>query len=266
MPKLKLQFGEVEAEESIPQMEAVAEAIEAEGIFGERGSFRGVSMESDGQEYVVDDDYIFVRFYSEISQEQSQFTDDGEVTSKPNYIARVMHFLLTRDGQYAFESTDGVHEEDALDYLIGEDTFEYQFTTDTYRRFTWEQMHRFYDQAFRVREVNLTEVGMEEAELDDDLSARVDEMAGDVVRADFSTGQEDNNLQSPPMVDALAESSKIKYVRMKDSENNIQEANQSGRYVFSYPADLDLEGKAERVRDILRTVTDELEFGGDPED
>jgi hypothetical protein len=267
MPSLKLRFGEVEAEESIPQMEAVAEAIERAGIFGQEGSLRGVSMESDATQYVVGEDYIFLRFAKQVEREQQDFNEEGEVVPTSNSLARIMHFMLTRSGDYAFESVDGVHEEDALEYLIGEDGFEYQFTANTYTRFTWEQMRQFYEDAFRVRGLKLSDVAMDEDGLDrigEDLRQKVEEAADDVVRMEVSTGQEDNNLQSPGIIDAFAQASDVKKVRIKDHEGNIQTVNQSGRYEFSYSSDLNLEEKGERVRSILETVNRDFEFGGTP--
>lgn len=256
MPKAKYRFGEVEATEGIPPMDAVAEKIEENGIFGYEGDRRGASLESDGDEYVVGDDYIFVRFVQEVTEERREI-DEGEVVIGEGNIARIMRFLLTRDGDYAYESTSGVYDSDALDYLIGEDSFEIGFECNRYNRFTREQMWDFYDSAFRIRGLKLEEISeldRDDADVDSDVEEYVNDAGEDTIRAEFSTGSRDNNLKASDIVDGFAQQSEINYIRMKDSEGQINEAYQSGRYVYSYPADLSLEEQGERARQVLRDV------------
>lgn len=258
MPKAKFRFGEVETTEGIPPIEAIVDELESNGVFGGTGEWRGVLMEGSGEEYHVGDDYLFIRFYKEVAREQSEFTDEGDVIVDENGIARVMRFLLARDGDYAFESTDGVYADDALDYLIGDDSFEIGFESNDYNRFSREQMNSFYERAFRVRGLELEEIGEHESDgsINSNIADHIERAGENAVRVDASTGQRDNDLKAPGIIDGFARLSQIKYIRMKDSEGQIQEVNRSGRYTFSYPADLDLAGQATRVRDIMSTVVD----------
>ncbi|MFC4438272.1 MULTISPECIES: hypothetical protein [Natrialbaceae] len=254
MPKAKYRFGEVETTEGIPPMDAIAEEID--GIYGYEGEKRGVSVESSEDEYVVGDDYIFARFVQEVTEERREI-EEGEVVIGEGNIARIMRFLLTRDGDYAYESTSGVYDDDALEYFIGEDSFEIGFECNRYNRFTREQMWDFYESAFRVRGMKLEEIAeldRDEADVDSDVEEHVEDAGEDTIRAEFSTGSRDNNLKSPDIVDGFAQQSEIDYIRMKDSEGQINEAYQSGRYVYSYPADLSLEEQAERTRQVLSDV------------
>jgi hypothetical protein len=260
MPKAKFRFGELETDEGIPSMDAVAEVMEANGIFGPPGDQRGVQPRTDSDEYIVGDDYIFIRFVKEVTEERKEI-DGNEVTIGDSHIARIMRCLLTRNGSYAFETTSGVYDKDAIDYLIGDDSQEFgiDFECNPYNRFTREQMREFYEQSFRVRGLKLEEIGevdSEESSVEKNIANYVDRAGENAVRAEFSTGSQDNNLAAPGIIDGFARLSEVKYIRMKDSEGQIREANRNGRYTFSYPADLDLMDQAERVRDILSTVTD----------
>ncbi|WP_066413176.1 hypothetical protein [Halorubrum aethiopicum] len=260
MPKIKLRFGEAQADESIPPLETLAEEVERNGIFGTTGNRRGVSMESEGEEYTIGDDYIYLRYVHEVTEERKEI-DEGEVVIGEGNIARIMRFLLTQDGSYAYESTSGVYDDNALEYLIGDDSFEIDFQCNRYNRFTREQMKEFYEGAFRVRGLKLDEIGDRDEEntsIDSDVAGHVDRAGESVVRAEFSTGQQDNNLQGPPIVDGFARLSEVDYLRMKNAEGQINEAYQSGRYTISHPADIDLDQEGERVRDVLSSVTDGL--------
>ncbi|WP_240150002.1 hypothetical protein [Haloarcula sp. JP-Z28] len=260
MPKLKLRFGEVETDESIPSMDAIAQEIDSNGIFGYEGERRGVSTEADDAQYDVGDDYIFARFVGEVTEERKEISD-GIVSIGESNIARVMRFLLTRDGSYAFETTSGVYDEDALDYLIGEDSFDIDFQCNRYNRFTREQMKEFYTSSFRVRGVQIEEIGDRQPDnhsVQQDVAEYVENAGENAVRAVFSTGSQDNNLKGAEIVDGFSRLSDVNYIRMKDSEGQISEANSSGRYVMSHPADLTIPEQGERVRDVMSTVTSGL--------
>lgn len=258
MPKTKLRFGEVEADEGIPQMGAIKDQMEDNGLFGPSGDQHGVAMRSEGEEYVVGDDYIFIRYVQEIQQEQPEI-DDGDVVMGENDIARTMRFLLTRDGTYAYESKQGVYDSDALEYLIGEDSFEIEFTCERYSRFKREQMNEFYEQAFRVRGLKVEDIGeLEDSSVDSEIAEEVEEAGDQSVRAVFSSGQKDNDLPMSEIIDGFGRLSDVNYIRLRDSEGQISEINRNGRYTFSYPADLELEGQAERTKEIVSTLTDGL--------
>ncbi|MFC4551757.1 MULTISPECIES: hypothetical protein [Halorussus] len=187
MPKAKFRFGELEADEGIPSMDAIAEVVEGNGIFGPTGDQRGVQLRTDSDEYVVGDDYIFIRFVKEVTEERKEI-DGNEVTIGDSHIARIMRFLLTRDGSYAFETTSGVYDKDAIDYLIGEDSDEFgiDFQCDQYNRFTREQMREFYEQSFRVRGLKLEDIGerdSEETSVEEDIADHVDRAGENAVRA-----------------------------------------------------------------------------------
>ena len=268
MPKIKLKFGEVEADESIPSMDAIAQEIDGNGIFGYQGDRRGVSTRAEDPQYGVGEDYIFIRYVQEVSEERKQI-EDGDITFGETDIARIMRFLLTRDGTYAYESTSGVYDDDALEYLIGEDSFGIDFTCDRYNTFTREQMRSFYDRAFRVRGLKIEEIARREPDehsFNDDLVNHVENIGESAVRAVFSTGSQDNNLKGPEVIDGLARFSDLDYIRMKDSEGQIQEAYENGRYQFSHPADMNIPEQGERVRDIMESVIDGLEHEEEEED
>lgn len=260
MPKIKLRFGEVEADESIPSMDAIAQEVEDNGIFGYTGEQRGVPVEAQDPQYDVGEDYIFANFVSEVTEERKEISD-GVVSIGETHIARVMRFLLTRDGTYAYESTAGVYDDDALEYLIGEDSFDIDFQCNRYNRFTREQMEEFYESSFRVRGMQLQDIGERQENgqgLDNSVTEYVEGAGESTVRAEFSTGSQDNNLKSSDIVDGFARLSDLDFVRMKDSEGQVREAYQSGRYVMNYPADLTIPEQGERVRDVLSTVTSGL--------
>ena len=260
MPKIKLQVGEVQAEEMIPSFDAIASEIDSNGIFGYVGDRHGVAVESDEDEYSIGEDYIYMRYVQEVTEERKQI-EDGEVTIGDGNIARIMRFLLTRDGEYAYESTSGVYDNHALEYLIGEDSFEIDFTCDRYNRFTRDQMREFYQRAFRVRGFKIDEIGDRDGEsvsVSSEVQDYVEDAGESAVRAVFSTGTQDNSLESPDMIDGFARLSSLNYIRMKDSEGQINEAHQNGRYTIRYPADLDLDQQGEIVRGVLESVTDGL--------
>lgn len=260
MPKVKYRFGELETDETIPPVDAIADQIESNGLFGATGNQRGVQLRSSGVEYVTGDDFVFMRFVKEVSQEQQQI-QSGEVVFGENQIARIMRFLLTRDGDYVYESTQGVYDDDAVDYLIGEDSFEIGFRTNTYSQFSEEQMRRFYTDAFRVRGLKIKDVGgadEDDVSVEPEIKDQVDRAGENLERGEFSTGQHDNDLKAPEIVDGFARLSQLDYIRAKDDEGQIQEINRNGRYVHSYPADLDLMSQAERARELLTTLTSDM--------
>lgn len=261
MPKVKYQFGEIETTEGIPPVDTIAEKVEDNGIFGATGNQRGVPINSEVEDdYVVGEDYIFVRYIQEV-EENRQEIKDGDIVFGSANIARFMRFLLTRGGSYAYESTAGVYDSDAVDYLIGDDAFEIGFDCNRYSRFTAEQMANFYDDAFRVRGLKLNDIGTRDADsssVDSDVANYVGSAGESTVRAVFSTGQQDNDLSGPGIIDGFARLSDINYIRMRDAEGAIKEANKSGRYTISHPSDEDLEYQAEQVREAVASLREGL--------
>jgi len=127
-------------------------------------------------------------------------------------------------------------------------------------------MQEFYERAFRARGLKLENIGSEDSDsVDSGIEAHVSSAGESTVRAEFSTGQQDNNLKGPDIIDGFARLSEVDYIRMKNSEGQINEAYQSGRYTITYPADLDIHQQGERVRDVLSSVTAGLSYeeGGD---
>ncbi|ADJ14838.1 hypothetical protein C497_05677 [Halalkalicoccus jeotgali B3] len=238
-------------------METIADEVENNRIFGKTGSQHGVAMSSSEEEYTIGDDYIFARYVHEVPQERTEISD-GEVVLAEGNVARIMHFLLTRDGDYAYESVDRVYDDHALEYFIGDDSFEIDFECNRYNRFTRDQMREFYSNAFRVRGMKLKEIGERDrngTSVSDEVADYIENAGENTVRSEFSTGQKDKNLKGPDIIDGFGQLSEIDYIRIKDSEGEINEAYNDGRYTMSYSTDTNLSDLGGKVRDTISTVT-----------
>lgn len=260
MPKIKLRFGSVNADETIPPVDAIAEDVEERNLVGGLGNWHGVDVMADGDQYVTGDDYIFLRYKGELTQEREEFDEEGNTGMRERHLPKIMHFLLTRDGEYAFESKTGVSDKRALEYLVGEEShFEIPINPSRYGNFTRDQMEEFYENTFSVRGLKAKEIGEDES---DDVSGNVEELVSELGEpADWlevSTGSDYNNLGTARLTNGFARLSDIKKVRGLDSESELRVAQANGRFSFSHPPDADLEELGERTRAILEEVLDGL--------
>lgn len=256
-------MGEVEAEESLPNLEALEQEAESAGIQGGRGN------RSYAEEIVKTDDYLYLYFTQEVTEERRQFVEgedeeDVEVDVDDAHFARSMRFLLRDDNHYAFQSTRGVYGEDAIDYILHDTEV---LGLDCTRRETFPQdwMQSFYESTYSIRKVKMDDVGEVEGEdIDENLVELVEEAGEPAERAVFSTSGRDNNLRTASLINALVGMSDLNKVSGKDAEGNLTKLNQRGRLTFSYPADLDHEGQAERMYEATERILGQVDDDPEP--
>lgn len=261
MPKVKLRFGSVNADETIPPVDAIAEDIEDKNMKGGVGEWHGVDVMADGQHYTTGEDYIFLRYKTSYTREQEEFVDeDGNTDMRERYLPKTMRFLLTREGEYAFESKQGVSDTNALDYLLGEEShFEIPISPSRYGNFTRDQMQEFYENTVSVRGLKTKKMGEDDSDaISDEVTSLVSEFGEPAEWAEFSTGDNYENLSTASLTDGFAHLSDIKKVRGLDSEGELRIAEDNGRFTLSHPSDADLGDVGERTHAVLEEVIDGL--------
>lgn len=253
MPQSKIRVGEVEAEEMLPSIDALAEMADDAGIQGGRGNRRYA------EEIEVDEngDYLYLFFTKEVEEERRMFhgdeeeedPEDIEIETDSAFFARSMRFILRDDGYYVFESTRGVSGRDAIEYIFNDhEAIGLEF--NRFETFPPSWMRSFFDRTPLIRKVRLKDIGeLEEIEdeVDDDLLELVQDAGGPAERIEFSTSGRDNDLAAADIIKAFADLSDIDFVNGKDANNELTKLNQSGRLTFSYPADLEHLEYAERM-------------------
>lgn len=250
-------FGEIQTDESLPPLDTIAEQVKESGLIEQGGKLLGIQERSDSDEYYVSDDYFFVRYVKEVSENHPKI-DDGKIQIGENTPARTMRFLLTQDGKYVCESTSQIEDNDALEYLIGKYSLEIDFECDRKNRFEPKRMKRFYDTAWKVRGLKLKKKNdiVDDADLDADIAKQIKNARNVAVRAEFSTEQQDESLQRADIIDGFVELFDIHEVRRKDASGNIHTICYNGRYNIRYPSKLDLQQQSEEIYDVLLSITD----------
>jgi len=259
MPQVKLRLGKVESEESLPNLEALKEEAEAAGVQGDRGNRRYA------EQIVQTEDYLYLYYTQEVTEERKQFIEeeDGEeevsVDYDDTFLARSMRFLLRADGFYAFQSKQGVYGEDAIKYILHDQEI---LGLDCTRRETFpdDWMQSFYESTHNIRKVKLTDIAESDAEgLSDNIVELVSGAGDPAERVVFSTSGRDNNLRTSDLINGFAGMSDLNFVSGRDAEGEITKLNQSGRLTFSYPANLDHEGQAQRIYEATNRILGNLD-------
>lgn len=256
MPEIKMYFGEIQTDRSLPSLEKIAEQVEKNGLIEKDGTLLGIQEGSDRDEYYVSDEYFFVRYVKEVSENHPKI-DDGKIQIGENTPARTMRFLLTRNGKYVCESTSQVEDNDALEYLIGENPSGIDLECDRKNQFDSERMEQFYDTAWKICGLKLKrkngivcDVGL------DDIEKYVRNASDVAVRAEFSTEQQDKNLRQSDIIDGLAKAFNIHKVRKRDESGNIHTIFQGGKYSIRYPSKLDIQQQSKVIYNVLLSQTD----------
>jgi hypothetical protein len=251
-------MGEVESDESLLGLEALKQEAENAGIQGGRGDRRYA------EEIVQTDDYLYLHYTQEVTEERRQFIegedeDDVAVDYDDTFVARSMRFLLRDDNYYAFQSTQGVYGEDAIKYILHDQEI-IGLDCSRIETFPEDWMHSFYDRTHNIRKVKLDDIAKKDGDkLDDDLEEYVSGAGEPTERVVLSTAGQDNNLRTSDLVNGFVEMSDLNYVGGKDAEGQLTKLNQSGRLTFSYPANLDHEGQAERIYQATERILGNVE-------
>lgn len=246
MPRVTLRFGEILSDQDgIPPVREIAESVKEKGIYGYEGERRGA------EEYVFGDDYVYMRFVKEVPETVSTLNDEDNIVQTEEYFARVMRFLLLADGTYAFESRRGISDKDALEYIFEDFTVNFDF--ERYSSLNLDQMRKFYKTRRQIKKVKVKNIGKREPNPhwpDEKITELVQETGEETDNSEFSVGRKDNNLKSVELINkGFARLSDLPYIKAKDSEGDVQVLRDSGRFGYTYPADLDSEEQSQRIRD-----------------
>ena len=246
MPQIKLRMGEVDAEEMLPNLQALEQKAKNARIQGGRGNRRYA------EEIERTEDYLYLFFVKEVSEERKQFIegadeDDVSLDFDDTFFARSMRFLLREDKKYAFQSTRGVYGEDAIDYIL-HDTDVMGLDCSRKETFPSEWMESFYNSTHSIRKVKLKDTGENASDdVNENIADLIEEVGGPTERTIFSTAGRDSNLRGSTLIDSLVKMSDLKFVSGMDAEGELTKLNQTGRLTFSYPANLDHAMQAERM-------------------
>lgn len=268
MPEIKVRVGELEVDEPLPGISALAEAAREAGFKPGSNGLRYAEEVEEGE------NYLYLYYTQDVTEERRQFLiedeeeevdeeideDQADIRLSNQNFARSMRFLLRDDGYYAFQSTTGVSGEHAIEYVLEEFDIS-QFECERRENFPPDWMSSFYSSAHSIRKVKLKNIGDREEETDevDDSVFELVEGAGEpTVLSTFSTSGRDNNLRTSTIIDAFVRLSDIKFVSARTIEDEIEKLNRTGRLTIRYPADLDHEGQASRMYEatekILRNI------------
>lgn len=263
MTQTTIRLGKLDTEEMLPSIRALYDEAEDVGVLGGDEGYRF----SEEEEVDEDGRYLYLYYTQEVGEERRQVQEgeeneeEIEVRISESKFARSIRFLLREDGYYAFESTRGVYGEDAIKYLLENLDIS---GVDCRRReaFPRKWMRSFYSTTHNIRKVKLKEIGgkeSEERDFDQKLQEWVAGAGGPAQRMEFSTSGRDNNLRGSELVDALVRMSEIDFVSGKDDEGEITKLTRNGRLTFSYPADLDHAGQAERMYDATKRILGQID-------
>lgn len=259
MSRTRFRFGEVEASDiTTPSLERIADRIEERNIVGNENNRRGT------RDVVRGRDYLFFEFEQEVGQDVNEFDENDDVVQIERYFVHRMRFLLLDNGRYAYESKRHVADTDALDYIFA--PFDTDYDYDRYDTFNLEQMRSFYKSRPKIRKIKVEEIGQKEPNPswpDENMADLIYDAGEETDNSIFSVGRPDNNLKNVEVIqNGFAKLSHLSFIRARDSEGNIQELLDSGRFGISIPSDVGDTEESETVRDSAIRVLREL-FGQD---
>lgn len=250
-------FGEIQTDRSLPSLDTIAEQVEENGLIEKDGNLLGIQEGSDGNEYHVSDDYFFVHYVKEVSENHPKI-DRGRIRIGENTHGRLMRFLLTQTGRYVCESTSQVEDNDALEYLIGRHSSGIDFECDRKNQFDREQMKQFYDDAWKVRGLKLKRKDgiRDNTDINGDVEKYIKNAVKSIVRAEFSTEQQDKDLQQSDIIDGFVNALDIHKVRIKNDSGKIRVMFQDGKYSIRHPSKLDIQQQSKEIYNILLSMID----------
>jgi len=245
MSRVRFRFGSVDTlDVSFPSITRIKDQIQEKGIVGSTNNRRGARKVISGS------DFVYIRFVKEIGEDVQVLNEYDNVIQTEQYVARIMRFLLLSNGNYAFESRQGVSDHDALEYIFS--SFETEYEYERYDEFNLDQMRWFYKNRPKIRKIKVDNIGKREPNPhwpDDDIIEIVDDTGEEADNSIFSVGRKDNNLKNVDIIDrGFARLSDLNFIRAKDGEGNIQELLESGRFGFTYSSDLDDDEQSRRIR------------------
>jgi hypothetical protein len=263
MPTITLRFGKVITDQAgLPPIEELVEGVEDKGIYGYETERRGAD------EYVAGEDYVYMRFVKEVPETVQTLTEDEDIIQSEEYFARVMRFLLLADGTYAFESRRGVSDKDAIEYLFEDFNLYYEF--ERYSNLTLDHMRKFYKSRKQIKKIKVKNIGKRDPNPhwpDEKIMELVQETGEETDNSEFSVGRNDNNLKNVELINkGFARLSELPYIKAKDAEGDIQILRDSGRFGYTYSADLGNEEQSQRIRDTAIGLARNLFISNDRND
>lgn len=263
MAKTKLRFGRFRSDAGLSGLDELYEnAVERE-VKPYKKLRRGISSSSD---IVREDDYLYLRFGKEITEERQEYDDDDTIVFDEDRVARVMLFCLTDDHRYAFQSRKGVTSEDALRYLYEPDFHEVAdvdqaISQDLIDELSAERTKEIYKNSKYVRWLKLKNIGVQsDPDVSSDIVDLLENASGNTDTAEFSTGtaEDEDDLSSVGAIDGITRLSDIQHIRTRSEDGSIQEVGLNGRYTYTHSANVSDEDQAQNLRDAIDYVYSDL--------
>lgn len=255
MPRVNFRFGNVSIEgTNPPTLTQLTESAKERNIQGPPNYRQGA------EEVIEGNNYIFIRYLKEISEEVMAFNENDDVVQKEQFRARAMRFLLLENGNYAFESRQQVSDSDAIEYLL--EDFGNSFDLSRYSNLNLNQMREFYKKRPEIRRIKVENIGKREPNPtwpEEDIEEIVDETGKEAESGEFSVKRTNNNLKNVDIIDkGYARLSDLPFIRARNSTGAIQELTDNGRFTFTYPSELDDSEQSQRIHDTAINILREL--------
>lgn len=246
MPNLTFRFGRVTTKSlSLPNISELADRTKERGVVGDIGERRGAI------EVFAHDDYLFLRFVKDDFQKIPRLDSDNTPIESNVERARYMTLMMLQDGTYAYESRRGVSDREALDYLF--QPYNIVFDIQRYEELDLDHMREFYKSRPQIRKIKLKDIGEKEPNPnwpDDQIQQLVGETGKEVNLSVFSVGRANNNLKNVEIINnGFAKLSSLPFIKARDSDDEIEELRESGRYSFDVDSELDETERSERIRE-----------------
>jgi len=243
-------IGKLNPEQSPPPLSALSEEIQI-GIRGEIGNRRGARAVSYDKEHSL----LYVKFVKETSTEIMTLDEENQDKEREVYPRRVMKFILSSNGNFLYESVQGVTASEIVLYLsehIDED-----LEIDQYEEVPRKIMLEFAEKHLsRVKKFKVDEIGDYEPNpipVPDWLQDVIEEFGDVIDNTEGSVGRDpDANVIENELSGGFIATSDPRIIRGEDEDDRIEELNSSGIYRNRYD-DEDMSAE-EEANYIIRKV------------
>lgn len=243
-------IGKLNSEQSPPPLSTLSEEIQI-GIRGETGNRRGARAVSYDDEHGL----LYVKFVKEISTEIVTLDEENQDKEREVYPRRVMKFILSSNGNFLYESVQGVTASEVVLYLsehVDED-----LEIDQYEEVPRKIMLEFAENHLdRVKKFKVNEIGEFEPNpipVPDWLRDVIEEFGDVIDNTEGSVGRDpDANVIENELSGGFIATSDPQIIRGEDKDDRIEELNSSGIYRNRYD-DEDMSAE-EEANYIIRKV------------
>lgn len=214
-------LGNIVSDDDLPSIESLANSLadrsSTEAAVGERRGVRNVR-------YSTEDQFVYFVYVEDYENEYPGLNEESMDTMRTAYPRRAIKILITTEGNFVFESVQGIAPEDAINFVF--EPLDQNINVRIIENLDRETMLNFYEYTLdKVKKFKVKEIGDHEPNPIDvsDRARDILDTFGDVVKySENSTGQE-GDTKDDELAEGMIGTSNPHMLRGEDSDGRIRE-------------------------------------------